>query len=151
MKTRHPLKRHGRLQVHMGIHFSLRLHVEHRRSLNTCGTPWCVSRRVERFGGRGRAMLPEMNVKNRTTALNKESNDADTDMNEQRHTPVSPSKNWVQLRLLPAISGTFIPQVKPGSVDLHAEAISKAQTDAASSLKSHTNKEQRDLKTTPLV
>ena len=88
-------------------------------------------------------MLPEMNVENRTTAMHKESNDTDTDMNDsvirQFH-----QAELVQLRLLPAISDTFIPQVKPGSVDLHAEPISKAQTDTASSLKSRTNKEQRD-------
>ena len=67
-------------------------------------------------------MLPEINVKNRTTALNKESNDADTDMNASVIRQFHQAK-LVHLRLLPAISGTFIPQVKPGSVDLHAEPI----------------------------
>ena len=75
--------------------------------------------------------------------MNKESNDADTDMNASVIRQFHQGK-LVQLRLLPAISGTFIPQVKPESVDLHAETISKAQTDAASSLKSHANKEQSD-------
>ena len=81
-------------------------------------------------------MLPEMNVKNRTTAMNKESNDTDTDMNASVIRQFHQAK-LAQLRLLPATSGTFIPQVKPGSVDLHAETIFKAQTDSVTRTKNN--------------
>ena len=58
-----------------------------------------------------------MNVKNRTTAMHKESNNTDTDMNASVIRQFHQAK-LVQLRLLPAISDTFIPQSVPWTAEM---------------------------------